>query len=181
MARRTRSPARDWDDAHLINAALDIHHDDPAFGYRFIADELPDRGIAAAENRVAPPVLAAADLVGVRQEARPEPQSRARRSTTTSSTRDFTATRPNELWLTDITEHPTGEGKLYLCAIKDVCSDRIVGYSMDSPNEGVPGRVCAEQRGRLRGRPTGTVVHSDRGSQGGFNRSSQHRLVGVES
>ena len=31
---------RDWDDAHLINAALDIHHDDPEFGYRFIADEL---------------------------------------------------------------------------------------------------------------------------------------------
>lgn len=30
--------ARDWADAHLINAALDVHHDDPAFGYRFIAD-----------------------------------------------------------------------------------------------------------------------------------------------
>ena len=44
---------RDWDDAHLINAALDIHADDPAFGYRFIADELPGRGIAAGENRVA--------------------------------------------------------------------------------------------------------------------------------
>ena len=31
------------------------------------------------------------------------------------------------LWLADITEHPTGEGKLYLCAIKDVFSNRIVG------------------------------------------------------
>ena len=39
-----RSPVsqRDVDDAYLINAALDIHHDDPAFGYRFISDELPD-------------------------------------------------------------------------------------------------------------------------------------------
>ena len=44
---------RDWDDAHLINAARDIHADDPAFGYRFIADELPGRGITAGENRVA--------------------------------------------------------------------------------------------------------------------------------
>ena len=44
---------RDWDDAHLINAALDIHRDDPAFGYRFIADELRERGIATGENRVA--------------------------------------------------------------------------------------------------------------------------------
>jgi hypothetical protein len=46
--------------------------------------------------------------------------------------RDFTADAPNQLWLTDITEHRTGEGKLYLCAIKDVFSNRIVGYSIDS-------------------------------------------------
>ena len=38
---------RDWDDAHLINAAYDIHHDDPGFGYRFIADELPAHGVTA--------------------------------------------------------------------------------------------------------------------------------------
>ena len=43
---------RDWDDAHLINAAMDIHHDDPEFGYRFITDELSGRGIAASRNRV---------------------------------------------------------------------------------------------------------------------------------
>ncbi len=46
--------------------------------------------------------------------------------------RDFTAASPNELCLTDITEHPTAEGKLYLCAVKDVYSGRIVGYSMDA-------------------------------------------------
>lgn len=45
--------ARDWDDAHLVNAAVDIHHDDPGFGYRFIADEMPSRGITAGRNRVA--------------------------------------------------------------------------------------------------------------------------------
>ena len=46
--------------------------------------------------------------------------------------RAFTAEAPNQLWLTDITEHWTGEGKLYLCAVKDVYSNRIVGYSIDS-------------------------------------------------
>ena len=46
--------------------------------------------------------------------------------------RDFTADEPNQLWLSDITEHRTGEGKLYLCAIKDVFSNRIVGYSIES-------------------------------------------------
>ena len=45
---------------------------------------------------------------------------------------NFHATRANELWLTDITEHQTSEGKLYLCAVKDVHSNRILGYSIDS-------------------------------------------------
>jgi putative transposase len=43
---------RDWDDAHLINAAITIHHDDPEFGYRFITDELTGQGITASRNRV---------------------------------------------------------------------------------------------------------------------------------
>lgn len=43
---------REWADAHLINTAMDIHAGDPAFGYRFIADELGDQGIVASENRV---------------------------------------------------------------------------------------------------------------------------------
>jgi putative transposase len=43
---------REWGDAHLINTAMDIHADDPAFGYRFIADQLVERAITAAENRV---------------------------------------------------------------------------------------------------------------------------------
>jgi len=46
--------------------------------------------------------------------------------------RDLTATRPDQLRLTDITEHGTDEGNLYLCAIKDVHSNRIVCYSLDS-------------------------------------------------
>jgi putative transposase len=51
--RQNPVPRRDWDEAHLINAAVDIHADDPAFGYWFIADELPARGITAGENKVA--------------------------------------------------------------------------------------------------------------------------------
>jgi putative transposase len=43
---------RDWDEAHLINAAIDIHHDDPEFGYRFIADELAGQGVVASRNRL---------------------------------------------------------------------------------------------------------------------------------
>ena len=37
--RRDPVSQRDWDEAHVINAAIDIHDDDPAFGYRFISDD----------------------------------------------------------------------------------------------------------------------------------------------
>src|SRR3954462_13956932 len=46
--------------------------------------------------------------------------------------RQFAAEQPDQLWLTDISEHPTGKGKLYLCAVKDACSTRIVGYSISA-------------------------------------------------
>ncbi len=43
---------RDWEDAHLTNAAIDAHRDDPTFGYRFIADDLVAAGHRASERRV---------------------------------------------------------------------------------------------------------------------------------
>lgn len=42
---------RDWDNAHLTNAAVDLHRDDPAFGYRFISDEIEaEAGLAASDG-----------------------------------------------------------------------------------------------------------------------------------
>jgi putative transposase len=80
--------------------------------------------------------------------------------------RDFTADRPNQLWLTDITEHPTGEGKLYLCAIKDVYSNRIVGYSIsDRMKSDLAVDALASAVARRGADVAGCIVHSDRGSQ----------------
>jgi putative transposase len=78
--------------------------------------------------------------------------------------RRFTAPAANAVWLTDITEHPTTEGKLYLCAIKDVHSGRIVGYSMDARMTASLAVTALRNAIALR-TPAGTIVHSDRGSQ----------------
>jgi putative transposase len=43
---------RDWHDAHVTNAIVDVHADDPEFGYRFIADELEHGGHRVGERRV---------------------------------------------------------------------------------------------------------------------------------
>ena len=80
--------------------------------------------------------------------------------------RQFTATGPNNLWVTDITEHPTDEGKLYCAAVMDVFARRIVGWS-----------IAAHMRKELvldalgmavlrRGPGDGKrILHSDHGSQ----------------
>jgi putative transposase len=79
--------------------------------------------------------------------------------------RDFTAAAPNRLWLADITEHRTTEGKLYLCAIKDVCSNRIVGYSIDSRIRARLAVTALTNAVARRDEVAGCVVHTDRGSQ----------------
>jgi transposase InsO family protein len=94
--------------------------------------------------------------------------------------RVFAADVPNQLWLADITEHSTKEGKLYICAIKDVFSNRIVGYCMDSRMKSRLATTALSNAVARRGEVAGCILHTDRGSQGGgFNLSSQHRVVGL--
>ncbi len=88
--------------------------------------------------------------------------------------RDFAAGAPNRCWVADITYLRTWEGWLYLVAVQDLFSRRIVGWSM-ADHMRTELVVDALQMATWRRRPAvGTVVHSDRGAQGGFNWSSQH-------
>src|SRR3954470_6820248 len=120
---------RDLDDAYLTNAAVDLHIDDPEFGYRLIADDLKAAGHLVSENRVWR-LCSAQRLWSVHSKKRGLNRKPGPPVHDDLVLRDFTAKAANQLWLTDITEHPTAEGKLYLCAIKDACSNRIVGYSI---------------------------------------------------
>jgi len=154
---------RDWDDAHLINVALDIHQEDPGYGYRLISDELPAAGIKASERRVWR--LCSQQRIwsvfAKKTGVRPKPGPPVHEDLVK---RNFTASQVNELWLTDITEHRTDEGKLYLCAVKDIHSNRIVGYAIDNRMKASLA-VAAVRNAIMLRTPNGTVVHSDRGSQ----------------
>jgi transposase InsO family protein len=164
---------RDYDDAHLINAALDIHHDDPEFGYRFIADELPARGVTASRNRVSR-LCSQHRIYSVHAKKRGGHRKPGPPVHDDLVQREFTAPAPNRLWLTDITEHPTAEGKLYLCAVKDACSKRIVGYSIDERMTSQLAVDALRNAVALRG-PAQAVVHSDRGSQ--FRSHAYQRVL----
>src|SRR5216684_5635187 len=73
---------------------------------------------------------------------------------------------PNQLWVTDITEHPTREGKVYCAVVLDAFSRRVVGWSIShNPTAALTTNALAmaiEQRQSVSGK---TVIHSDHGTQ----------------
>jgi putative transposase len=79
--------------------------------------------------------------------------------------RQFRASAPNELWLTDITEHPTGEGKLYCCVVLDLYSRKAVGWAIDRRCEAALVNDALAKAGTSRSTSPTTVIHSDHGSQ----------------
>jgi transposase InsO family protein len=79
--------------------------------------------------------------------------------------REFKRKAPNELWLTDITEHPTREGKVYCCAVLDTFSRKIVGWSIDSTQTTSLVLNALGMATQRRPSRDGLVMHSDRGVQ----------------
>jgi putative transposase len=91
--------------------------------------------------------------------------------------RQFARDGVNELWVTDITEHPTREGKVYCTVVLDVCSRRVVGWSIDSSPTAALVTNALGMAIENRRPPAGTIIHCDHGVQGGFNESSQHLMI----
>jgi putative transposase len=114
-------------EAYRANALFDAHRDDPEFGYRYLVEEARQAGEPMAE-RTAWRICSQHRLWSVFGKKRGKNGKTGPPVHDDLVERDFTANAPNQLWLGDITEHSTREGKLYICAIKDVFSNRIVGY-----------------------------------------------------
>ncbi|MFC6916077.1 IS3 family transposase [Cellulomonas gelida] len=79
--------------------------------------------------------------------------------------RKFHRVRPNELWVTDITEHPTREGKLYCCCVLDAYSRRIIGWSIDSTQDTRLVINALDMAISNRDPAPGGIVHADHGAQ----------------
>jgi transposase InsO family protein len=157
---------RELADAYLTNTLIDAHRDDPEFGYRFLADEMHAAGLSAGERRVwrlcSQQRLWSTTVRKGRRGSGKTPEPAVHDD---HMQRDFTADEPNRKWVTDITEHPTAEGKIYCCAIKDLFSNRIVGYALDERMTAQLA-VSALRAAVAWRQPDGIViVHADRGSQ----------------
>lgn len=172
---------REVEEAHLIGVLRELHEDDPEGGYRVLADDLHDLGYEISERRVWR-LCRVAGIQSVIAKRKRRYQRAGEPVGDDLVERDFTADGLDEKWLTDITEHWTGEGKLYLCAIKDVCSNRIVGYAIDKRMKASLAVRALTNALQQRGYPEGVIVHSDRGSQFRSRKFQQalkrHKLKG---
>ena len=159
--------------AYRANALFDAHRDDPEFGHRLLADEARAAGQPMAD-RTAWKIASEGGWWSVISKkrgkgAKPGPAVHddllAFEDDHGVIRHCFTADGPNRVWLTDITEHRTSEGKLYICAVKDLYSGRIVGYSIDARMKSSLAVAALRSAVTRRGNVAGCIVHSDRGSQ----------------
>lgn len=88
--------------------------------------------------------------------------------------RNFTRHARDQLWVTDITEHPTFEGKVYCAVVLDTFSRRVVGWSIDaSPTAALTTNALAMAIGNRSPRPGSTIIHSDHAVQFGSRAFTQ--------
>jgi transposase InsO family protein len=84
--------------------------------------------------------------------------------------RDFERDGPNQQWMTDITKHPTRDGKVYCCCVLDAWSRLVVRWSLDRRPTAAMVNSALAMAVESRLPPNGAIVHSDHGSQGSSPR-----------
>jgi putative transposase len=171
-AWRRRAPsARQLRDAELKQAILALYgHSRDTYGAPRITARLRiDQGIRVGQKRTAR-LMRELGIQGAGRGSRgvrttiPDRRSPAAPD---HLERDFTATRPDQKWVADITYIPTHEGWLFLAGVSDCYSRKLVGWSMrDSLEAELVADAIAMAVARRRP-PAGVIHHSDRGAQYG--------------
>jgi transposase InsO family protein len=164
--RSRPASARAVADHALLEQITTIHVDSRrTYGAPRVHGQLRRRGVHVGCKRVAR-LMHHAGLVGV------NPRRKWRRGRPDIAPapdllrRDFSAEQPNERWVADITEFVTGEGKLYVAGVRDLCHRGLVGWAMDQHQDAelvVDALVMAI--GRARPDTAKLIHHADRGSQ----------------
>ena len=163
--RRPPSP-RELADQALVAEIEQIHRDSRCtYGAPRVHGQLARRGVHVGCKRVAR-LMRRERLVGV------NPRRKWRRGRPDVAPapdlleRDFTAAKPNQRWVADITEFPTDEGVLYLAGVRDLCHRGLVGWAT-GPHQDAELVVDALTMALARcdPDPDGLVHHADRGSQ----------------
>jgi putative transposase len=165
-ARRAPSE-RALSDAWLSERIGQIHAASrETYGAPRVHAELRRQGVPVGRKRVER-LMRAGDLSGLHRRRKGKTTIRVQgvRVADDLVDRDFSAQAPNQLWMSDITEIPTWEGKLYLASVLDGFSRRVVGWAMRSDMRAELVVEALEMAVSRRQLPSGLIHHSDQGSQ----------------
>ena len=168
--RALRRPEKGWRDRQLLEQIYACLREDEENGRnygvrRIIAWLRLHRGYTGGDRRIYR--ICREHHLTIRPKHRPNGITKADRQAEKSENlinRDFTAPKPNKKFLTDITEIPCSDGKLYLAAVLDCFDGSIQGFHMDG---NMRAELCVRAlENACRGNCVeGAVLHSDRGSQ----------------
>ena len=167
-AWRNRGSSRQADRRRRLTTLIEVVHAEhqQRCGSPRIYRELVAMGIPCSENFVARLMRLAGIQAKTKRRFRCTTDSRHNLPVAPNLlNRDFSILRVNRIWLTDITYIPTREGWLYLCTVEDLCSRRIVGWSLSAQINSRLVCDALQMAITLRRPPAGLIVHSDRGSQ----------------
>ena len=160
--------SRAQDNARLLVRIREIHEDSSgAIGAPRMQEDLDDEGECASLNRVAR-LMADAGLQGrprAKKRGAPRPAAGRPEGVRNLLERDFTALEPETKWVTDITEIPTFEGKLYLCVVLDLYSKLVMGWSMHHRQDRHMVVRAVQMAVWQREDDSEVILHSDRGGQ----------------
>jgi putative transposase len=167
-------PAVSFDDTALVETMALISDSFETYGYRRMQAALRHRGLIVNHKKIRR-LMREHDL---------QPRQRRRYVATTDGdhdlpifpdlAKDLTPEGPNQLWVADITYVAITTGFVYVAVILDAWSRKVVGYAIGRSID-VRLTLAALRSAIERRQPSpGCVHHTDRGSQGGFKRSSQH-------
>jgi len=169
-------PASEASDQAIVDAIHAICDGFESYGYRRVGAVLRHQGLVVNGKKIRR-LMREHDL---------QPRRRRRYVATTDSdhdspiypdrARDVVLVGPNQLWVADITYIAITTGFVYLAAILDAWSRRVVGYAISRSVDARLATAALKAAIRSRDPPPGCIHHSDRGSQLGFKRSSQRYL-----
>jgi putative transposase len=134
------------------------------YGVRRVYAELTlGLGLQVGHNQIEL-LMARAAIKGLPGNRRPKPRHETPTATDLAE-RMFTREAPNRLWVTDITEHRTYEGKVYCAVVLDTFSRRVVGWSIDSSQTAALVTNALGMAIANRAPAVGGIIHSDHGVQ----------------
>lgn len=135
------------------------------YGWRRVQAELDDAYGHRANTKLVRSIMRELGVAGLPRKRRVKVVPANRSPHPDLVRRAFDRDGPNQLWMTDITEHPTREGRVYCCVVMDAWSRKIVGWSIDRRPTTAMVNSALAMAVDARRPEHGTLVHSDHGSQ----------------